>query len=556
MKTLALVQGTDAWVAARASYFCASEAAAALGLDPKLPRNELIRMKATGDQREFSEWVRDHLLDKGHEIEAGVRADLEAGGTTFYPVTGTNGRFLASFDGINLDDDEADTGLEVKLWNAELGAAAERGEVLDSHWPQLEQQIMVGGLRHVLFVVSDGEQRTAKLYYTSHPERLARLRAGWLQFAEDVANYQHQEYIPAAKATPTEGLPVAFANAEFVKDGDTTALQVKSNLPAVRSAVQAFVDKIPAKPSTDQEFADCAAAVSRLEAVEKQLIAVKTGLIEQTTGVADAIRALDAIRDISSTARLATDKLVKRRKEDIKAEQVRRGQRLLAAHVKGLNDNLPMALMPAIESDFPGAIARLKTIDSLTNAIDTHLANKKIEANDIAEQIRANLKTKDELAKDYQALFPDLRAIVTKPVEDFKNLVAARVTEQKATDAANAEKQREKIAVEERAKLEREAQQALQRAPQPPSSSAIGPEPVKGLDFAHAARAVGAVISAGVPAQGVWREAARDLASVAPRKRPTDEELVAILANVLGVDQRIALQWLAEGEWQAMRAAA
>lgn len=82
-----LQQGSDDWHHLRASHFCASEAAAMLGLDPRVSRSELIRMKATGDEREYSEWVQRNLLDKGHEIEgAAIEIAEEKIGEELYPL--------------------------------------------------------------------------------------------------------------------------------------------------------------------------------------------------------------------------------------------------------------------------------------------------------------------------------------------------------------------------------------------------------------------------------------------------------------------------------------
>ncbi len=62
-------QGSAAWLAARSKHFCASEAAAALGLSKYTTRDELLRQKATGLTEEVSP-AKQRIFDAGHEAEA------------------------------------------------------------------------------------------------------------------------------------------------------------------------------------------------------------------------------------------------------------------------------------------------------------------------------------------------------------------------------------------------------------------------------------------------------------------------------------------------------
>ncbi len=68
-----LVQGSDAWIEFRMSHHGASEAAAMLGISPKVKRNELLHMKHTAMPKEFSDWVQEHILDHGHAVESLAR---------------------------------------------------------------------------------------------------------------------------------------------------------------------------------------------------------------------------------------------------------------------------------------------------------------------------------------------------------------------------------------------------------------------------------------------------------------------------------------------------
>lgn len=517
MKILKLVQGSPEWIAARSRYFCASEAAAMMGLDPKLPRNELIRMKATGDGQEFSEWVQRNLLDKGHEIEASVRAALESGtGVTYYPVTGAEGRFLASFDGIDLDD-TGKHGLEVKSKNATLIAAVNAGDLPDSHWPQVEQQIMVGELEDVLFVVSDGDPKSTDvaLRYRSQPERRERLKAAWLQFADDVADYKpplEGEVIPGSSvAAPTEAFPMPA-----VRVTGTMAL-AESNLKEVKTAMVAYVATIPAKPTTDQEFADCAAAVKKLKEFEDRCDVVRAQVIGQTASVADIVGLLDEMAATSKAARTKTNALVESRKKAVNAELIASGRERWEAYIAELNKTLPAGIvMPVIPTDFAGQLTSLKKYEAKKNAIDTHLANKKIEASAMHSRILINVKVKDELAADYPEAIPDLQSIITLDPEAFRDRVRVRVAEAKT-------------AAEKRAEAA-----SQQQVPVAPAPTAAAP----------------ASTVAALPHRGP-RPSPGGLAGIAALPAPEPAVIIAIVAAHCHVSDATALGYLRAIDWNA-----
>src|SRR5579863_1124676 len=109
-----LVQGSDEWAQFRLTHFGASEAAAMLGISPKVKRNELLHMKHTGTPKEFSDWVQEHILDPGHEVEALARPIVEIKiGEELYPITCSIGLISASCDGLTMGESIA---WEHKQW--------------------------------------------------------------------------------------------------------------------------------------------------------------------------------------------------------------------------------------------------------------------------------------------------------------------------------------------------------------------------------------------------------------------------------------------------------
>lgn len=449
MNIIDVPQGTDAWHQFRLEHFGASEAAPMLGLSKKIQRNELLRMKSTGLAREFSDWVQANILDYGHEVEASARPHVEQLiCDDLYPVTCATDRISASCDGLTMTGDIA---FEHKQWNAELAAAVEAGAPPTEHMAQCQQVLMVTGAQKLFFVVSDGTPgRMVYCWVRPQHEWFERLRAGWAQFEADLATYVPTAPTVAAVAAPVESLPAVSVRL----DG---ALAVVSNLQPFGVALRAFIDRIPKRPTTDQEFADTDAACKRLKAAEEALEAAESAALSSISDVELMRRTVGDLREIARNARLVSEKMVKMRKEQIREEECRRGREAVDAHVAALNQRLGRQYMPPIAGDFPGAIRGLKNIDSLRNAIDTEIARVKIEANAVADRIDVNLKTMAAVDPDMQSLFADRASLALKEPDAVAAIVGQRIAEKVAADERRLEAERARIRAEEQARADREA---------------------------------------------------------------------------------------------------
>ncbi|MGL6158748.1 MAG: YqaJ viral recombinase family protein, partial [Ralstonia mannitolilytica] len=189
-----LVQGSPEWHAFRMNYHGASEAAAMLGLSPNMKRTELLHIKKTATPKEFSRYVQERILDRGHELEAMARPLVEEDlGEELYPATCSDGVLSASCDGLTMG---GDTAFEHKQWNVELAAMVEAGIVPDTHMPQCQQILLVTGAQRVRFVVSDGT-RDRMVFVDVLPDQawFERIRAGWAQFQKDLDAYTPAEII-------------------------------------------------------------------------------------------------------------------------------------------------------------------------------------------------------------------------------------------------------------------------------------------------------------------------------------------------------------------------
>lgn len=466
MKTLNVVQGTQAWHAARARCLTASEAPAMMGASPYKTRRDLLQEKATGLSREVTP-EEQARFDRGHATEEAARVLLERElGEDLYPATVTDdtGRLLASLDGVTLD---GSTGFEHKLWNEDVARQVRAGELEPLYYWQLEQQLLVGELDRILFVVSDGTRdRWEQMEYRAVPGRREQLLQGWAQFAVDLAEYQPE---PAAAPAPVGHAPETLPALHI----ELTGLVTASNLTDFRDHAIAVFQGINTNLQTDQDFADAERTVKWCGDIEDRLAAAKQHALSQTQSIDELFRAIDAISAEARGKRLELDKLVKARKEAVRGEIVQRGRTAILAHLDAINANLGEHRIPAPASlltDLGAAIKGKKTVTSMVDAVDGVVARAKIDASQRAEAVRANVAILAELPQ-HANLFPDRVALCSsKTPEDLRNLVAARLADHHRREEARLEAERQRIRQEEEAR-------ARAAAAPPPAPAVVAPAP-------------------------------------------------------------------------------
>lgn len=447
MRKIKLIQGSPEWHAHRRIHFNASETAAMLNLDPKTSRNDLLRMKATGHEKEFSDYTKNVIFPNGHKVEALSRPIIESIiGEELYPVTGVedDGKKSASFDGLTMMEDIA---FEHKQPNKTLFKSVQNGIVPDTHMPQIQQQLLVSGAKKVIFVVSDGTQE--EIAYTEvlpDQEWFDRITAGWDQFEKDLADFEYKAIKEKPEASAIQELPALFV--------ELSGEVKNTNLPMVKSAAQAFIESINTDLKTDQDFSDAEATVKFCDNAEKQLEATKSAALAQTQSIDEVMKTIDFIKDELRSKRLMLNKLVKQRKDEIKRDILAEASSKFSAHLNELNNSIAPCQLPAINPDFIGAMKNKRTLKSLHDAVDGELASAKTEANRVANSIKDNLEHFNYEAKGYEFLFNDLNQIINTPIEAFDALIKARIGEHKQAEERRLEQERERIRAEEAAKAQ------------------------------------------------------------------------------------------------------
>lgn len=435
MKIHNVVQGSPEWHAARAKAFTASEAPAMMGESKYQTRADLLAQKAGVREQEVNA-ATQKLFDRGHATEAAIRPHIESLiGEDLFPVTGeivVDGmRLLASFDGINMDET---IGFEHKLLNQDLIAQVQAGELEPHYYWQLEQQLLVSEAEKIIFVTSDGTPDNCyTLEYTSLPCRRQKLIAGWKQFAEDLANYEHKPVVVAPVGRAPEELPALRV--------EVTGMVTASNLDAFKAAALAVFNGINRDLQTDDDFADAEKTVKWCKAVEDKLAAAKESAIAQTQSIDELFKAIDQISDEARTVRLELEKLVKDEKENKRVAILNGARQALADYINGIEAGrlAGRIRMPEVPADFALAMKGKKTVASLQDAADTVLAQAKIQASALANVIATNLSTLDAKAEGFGFLFGDIQQVIQKAPDDFALLVESRVNHHKAAEAARIE---------------------------------------------------------------------------------------------------------------------
>ena len=525
MKTLTLQQGSPEWAAHRAMALNASDAPAMMGVSPYKTRAELVRERATGIAPDVAP-EQQRIFDRGHAIEAAARPLAEKIiGEELFPVVGVEGKYSASFDGLTLLED---TSWECKSLNAALREVlpdcSEGQRIIDIghdlpeyYRVQLEQQAMVSGCERILFTAAslgdDGQISEARhCWYTPDPAMRARIVAGWEQFEADVAAYVPEDRPALVTAAPVESLPAVVVQVQG-------ALTVAGNLPAFGQALQAFIERIPRKPSTDQEFANAEAACKALKKAEDALAQAEDGALAQISDVEQMRRAVADLKELARTTRLATEKLVKAEKDARRTEKVMAARAEFDKHVARLQLDIKGVRLIVPAPDFGGAIKGLSSIASMDDKLTAALIEGKANANTIAGRVINNLQSLDSVPQ-FAHLFADRQELAYKDAETLELLMQKRVD----AEAARLEAERQRI----QAEAERKAKEAAERQSVQPTAL-HGPHgtvayqadgmPAEGrAKFDHDPRFASVV--AGAPAPQVDEPATLKLRSINERLAP------------------------------------
>lgn len=448
-----LQQGSSAWHDFRAQHIGASEIAAVLGLSKYTTRAELLRIKATGITPDVDS-ATQRIFDRGHETEALARPIAEGiVGEELYPTTWSYGRLSASCDGLTAMDD---IGFEHKQFNKDLFELVSRGELPDTHMPQVQQCLLVTGAEKWLFMVSDGtEQNCAHMWVYPDQSWFERIEAAAEQFYKDLETYTPPEIIIQPKADAIPDLPALFIHAK----GEITT----NNMREYGEALAARLADVRAIVLVDdKDFANAKAAAKMFRSQIEILKTTKAGMLAQTTTIGEAAAMIDAWAEDLRVTALQLEKDVER-EDKLKKESIVQSARIqFSNHVAALQAELAV-ILNVVAPNFAEAIKNKRNYESMQQAVDGMLANAKLDADAVARDLREKHGWYIQNAGEYSFLFSDLQSLIYKDADSFQAVARNRIlTHQdqeriKTEQAAKAQAEREeriRMEAEEKAKRE------------------------------------------------------------------------------------------------------
>lgn len=201
--------------------------------------------------------------------------------------------------------------------------------------------------------------------------------------------------------------------------------------------------------ATDQDFADAAQTVKWCEDIEARLKAAKDQALAQASSIEEVFRSIDEIIAASKEARLDLTKLVDARKLAIREEIVAKARQALNDHIAAATKRAGLHIRLA-PPDWAAAVKNRRTIETLQASVDAVLTAARLQADELADRIATNVASLEGEGHSWRFLFPDLVNVADKTVEDFANLLTARI-------AAHKQAEDERL---ERARVQREAEEA------------------------------------------------------------------------------------------------
>lgn len=476
MKRINLVQGSPEWKAYRKKYDSASEASMMMAESLHVKRDELLYMKATGTEQEFSEWFEENVLQRGHDVEESTRPyaeqliaerhSMDEDDAMLFPVTGVNDAetMLSSYDGLTDCGRFSWEGKQFNKEKFEVVKNENRVPVCD-YWQVIHQLVTSdGSIEEALYTVGDGTpEGTAHCWVTLNDIDKDRLIQGWLQFNADRESYVVTEPKPEAVAEEVTDLPAI----SMVAKGE---IAIVDNLEVFEEGLTAFLQKSLVKdPKTDNDFATLNLQIKVLEKAEAALKTAGDSVLAQVEAVDAAMKKKDSLAELVRQNRLASEKLLQAKKDQIKRDIVINAEESINAHILTLEDEFseltgcPLRIW--VDRDVPGAIKGKRTLATLQSSANDEVARAKIAANQMAERIRVNIEYFDSVINDIpKTIFGDLSSLLLKGAADFAAAVTLRIHEYEKQIEEQAERKRQQDEAE--AKRKAEAQAASDRMTQ------------------------------------------------------------------------------------------
>lgn len=209
---------------------------------------------------------------------------------------------------------------------------------------------------------------------------------------------------------------------------DITGIVKSSNLDAFKSHAMSVFESINTDLQTDEDFAEAEDTIKWCGIVETKLETAKNKVLAQTESIDALYSAVDELEEQCRQKRLTLARLVKTRKDSLRAELVTTAKTTVIQYIDALNYG--HYILPTLQDmiDFSAAIKSKKTFASCREAIARHMETLKLAANDANNNVAANMAYIERNHAKHKFMFHDLNTLTLKNADDFITAVELQVS--------------------------------------------------------------------------------------------------------------------------------
>ena len=406
---LNLEQGSDDWLKHRVDHWNSSESPIIMGCNKQMSRSEFMALKAKGEAKKYSDWVKNVLFARGHEIEKVTRQEVNRKeGLNLRPTVSvrTGTLMSASLDGFS----ECMTIIwECKQWNAAKAAwVMEHGTVPECDYWQVVHQFHCTPAETCLYTISDGYDKifTIPISRDSIPtEQFERLYQAWVMFDEEKKKLFGQ-------VLNTESLPDLKIKA--------TVTVAYSNLPYYTKCIREMFSEVQTDLKTDKQFVEAKRNIKICEKAEQSIKSAEENFLLETGDVKRIVDEFRYTNEFVRTVRLQLNRQVKKREDEIKSDLCDKAKEEVTNYHKEQSSALPPPYsLPPYNFESRNCIKNKKTEKSIQDALSVAVANAKLDIFAIASNVTKNINAIEEL-ENKDVILPDRDALAkTKTVDEM-----------------------------------------------------------------------------------------------------------------------------------------
>ncbi len=201
-----------------------------------------------------------------------------------------------------------------------------------------------------------------------------------------------------------------------------------TNFDEWKNDLIAKLGKVNTELTTDDDFANAESDVKAIKAGEKSLKDAKTSALEQADEIQKLFAAIDEVSGEARTARLALEKQIRTRKDEIKDEIVDTGVEAVRDYLQEQSETLQSVRHSWFEkSAFEDAIKGKRTASSMQKAVTGLVVKIKGEMADRETIISENQKVIDGIDKQYSAVFQDEQSLLLMDSDALQSTIDERI---------------------------------------------------------------------------------------------------------------------------------